>query len=254
MSAEHVRASRGAYADSVTLMQVSAKAQAIAGVRAALVAMATGLNLSLLGDLGLTAPPGVGEHDLLVAIKADDAESLAAALEVVEAGLVARSPGPAPQRLAGCFHLGPPRARSRGRGLASRWCRCPGSMRSPRRWTRLGAGCDVMIFSDNMPVEQEIKLKEHRGRARAARDGTRLRHRDRRRSRPGVRQRRQARAYRARGGVGHGRAAPVVPARRGGVRLQRGTRSLAGATCPLPSAAGRPGSRSRPLMRTPIPN
>ena len=56
LNMRHVEARAGAYADSVTLMQVSAQAQAVPGVRAALVAMATELNLGLLADLGFTAP------------------------------------------------------------------------------------------------------------------------------------------------------------------------------------------------------
>ena len=53
---QHIEARSGAYADSVTLMQVTAKAQAVAGVQAALVAMGTELNLELLAGLGLAAP------------------------------------------------------------------------------------------------------------------------------------------------------------------------------------------------------
>ncbi len=89
MSAEHVEARRGAYADSVTLMRVSAEAQAVAGVRTALVAMGTELNLQLLEALGMRRPAGVGQHDLLVAIRAQDAASLGVAVAVVNDALAA---------------------------------------------------------------------------------------------------------------------------------------------------------------------
>src|SRR5260221_161299 len=113
----HVEARAGAYADSVTLMQVTAQAQAIPGVQAALVAMATDLNLGLLADLGLQPPDRAGPNDMLVAVQADDGESLATALAAVDNALRSR---PADQ--AGAAEQ-PPRttfsaARRAGTGLA----------------------------------------------------------------------------------------------------------------------------------------
>ena len=61
-----------------------------------------------------------------------------------------RRRGPRAARCALCHS----RARTR-----SRWSRCPGRRRSSRRWTPLEAGRDVMVFSDNVPVEQELALK-----------------------------------------------------------------------------------------------
>ena len=58
----------------------------------------------------------------------------------------------------------------------------------------LDAGASVMVFSDNVPVEQEVALKRAADRAWAAGHGPRLRHRRHRRGRPRLRQRRAARA------------------------------------------------------------
>ena len=159
MSAEQVKARPGAYADSVTLMAVSAKAQAVSGVRAAMIAMATELNLALLTELGLTAPPGVGQHDLLVAIRADDAESLRTALDVVDAALAGR--GATGEQSTG--QQAAPRTTSAaiarsGPGIAL--ISVPGRCAFAEAMDALGRDCDVMIFSDNVPVEQEIALKE----------------------------------------------------------------------------------------------
>ncbi|HEX5189131.1 MAG TPA: FdrA family protein [Streptosporangiaceae bacterium] len=155
---EHVEARAGAYADSVTLMQVTAKAQAIDGVRAALVAMGTELNLELLAGLGLAAPDHAGPNDMLVAIAADDGESLASALAVVDGALAAR-----PAEQAGGDAAQPPRTtlsatRRAGPGLAL--ISVPGQHAFAEAADALDAGCDVMIFSDNVPVEQEILLKD----------------------------------------------------------------------------------------------
>lgn len=156
MSAEHVEARPGAYADSVTLMQVSTAARNVADVEAALVAMATDLNLGLLPGMGFEPPPGAGANDLLIAIRARDDSALAAALAAVEAALTAR-----PETGSGVVAL--PRTtgaaiRAAGPGLAL--VSVPGRFAFAEAMDALQAGCDVMIFSDNVPVEQEIRLKD----------------------------------------------------------------------------------------------
>jgi FdrA protein len=161
LTRRHVEARTGAYADSVTLMQISAQVEALDGVHAALVAMATELNLGLLRDLGFDAPTGGGQHDLLVAIGAADDDSLARALAAVDDGLRSR-PSEEGSGSAGPGAVSPrttlSAARRAGPGL------CLISVPGPHAFTEamdaLDAGCDVMIFSDNVPVEQEIILKD----------------------------------------------------------------------------------------------
>ena len=154
----HVEARPGAYADSVTLMQVTATAQAVPGVRAALVAMATELNLGLLAGLGLSAPDGAGQNDMLVAVDAAGDDALTAALDAIDRALRARpeeqSGGPAGQ---------PPRttmSAARQAGAALALISVPGPSAFAEAADALEAGCDVMIFSDNVPVEQEVWLKD----------------------------------------------------------------------------------------------
>lgn len=175
MSVEHVRAHPGGYADSVTLMSVSAQAQAVPGVRAALVAMATELNLDLLAGLGMAAPAGTGPNDLLVAVRADDADALAAALAVIDEAIAGRPGGPgggpgggplggAAAGVADQAATSPPprttasAIRRTGPGLAL--ISVPGQHAYAEALDALLAGSDVMIFSDNVPVEQEIALKD----------------------------------------------------------------------------------------------
>jgi FdrA protein len=155
---QHVEVRSGAYADSVTLMQVSAQAQKVAGVQAALVAMGTELNLDLLAGLGLPAPGQAGPNDMLVAVAAENGESLASALAVIDAALSAR-----PVEEAGGRAEQPPRTtlsavRRSGPGLAL--ISVPGQHAFAEAVDALETGCDVMIFSDNVPVEQEIWLKD----------------------------------------------------------------------------------------------
>ncbi len=158
MNFRHVEARTGAYADSVTLMQISARVQELPGVRAALVAMATDLNLGLLPGLGLPPPAGTGSNDLLVAISADDSGSLASALAMVDDSLAGR-----PASEPGALTWQQPRttasaARQAGPGLVL--ISVPGQHAFAEAIDALYSGCDVMIFSDNVSVEQEIALKD----------------------------------------------------------------------------------------------
>ncbi len=157
-SAEHVEARAGAYADSVTLMQVSAKTRMADGVDAALIAMATDLNLGLLAEMGFQAPAQAGPNDLVIAIRASDAATVRAAVAGVDAALAARPAvrGSAvasrrPRTVAAAVRTGGP-----GLVLIS----VPGRFAFAEAMDALEADCDVMIFSDNMPVEQEIALKD----------------------------------------------------------------------------------------------
>ena len=155
---QHVEVRAGSYADSVTLMQVTAQAQTVAGVQAALVAMGTELNLDLLAGLGLPAPGQAGPNDMLVAVAAEDRAALESALAVIDNALSAR---PAEQAVGQAQQ--PPRttlsaARRSGPGLAL--ISVPGQHAFAEAADALEAGCDVMIFSDNVPVEQEIWLKD----------------------------------------------------------------------------------------------
>jgi FdrA protein len=163
VSVEHVEARPGAYADSVTLMRVSADVQRADGVQAALIAMATELNLDLLQAMGFAPPPDAAPNHLLIAVRASDETALSNAVAAVSTAL---SAGPAAGHnfaIHGTAHASAPRTtaaavRAAGPGLAL--ISVPGRYAFAEAMDALDAGCDVMIFSDNMPVEQEIMLKE----------------------------------------------------------------------------------------------
>jgi FdrA protein len=154
----HIDVRRGAYVDSVTLMRVSQEVQRVDGVDAALIAMATELNLGVLRDLGFDAA-AVGDvtpNDLLVAICAT-ADALPAALERMEAALATRS-APAPDA------MGTPPPRTTGAAAHANDANValisvPGASAFVEAMDALRAGLHVMVFSDNVPVEQEVALK-----------------------------------------------------------------------------------------------
>ena len=154
----HVEVRRGTYHDSVTLLGVSQEVQRVDGVDGALVAMATELNIDVLRDLGFDTG-AVGDatpNDLLVAVRAT-ADALPAALERMDAALHSR---PAP----GSDGWGAPpprttRAAARDSDATVALISVPGAHAFVEAMDALRAGLHVMVFSDNVPVEQEIALK-----------------------------------------------------------------------------------------------
>lgn len=153
----HVELRPGAYADSVTLLQVSRTVQGLAGVAAAQVAMATPLNVDVLTEMGFDVPAEATPNDMVVALRLDDAGALAAALAGVEQALRDAS-----RRESGPAETAPPR--TTGSGLrrtpeSIALISVPGANALVEAMDAVDAGRDVMVFSDNVPVEQEVALK-----------------------------------------------------------------------------------------------
>jgi succinyl-CoA synthetase alpha subunit len=154
-----VQIRRGVYHDSVTLLRVSHAAAAVPGVDAAQVAMATALNLELAAGLGFSVPSDAGPNDLLITVRGADDAAVRAGLAAVEQGLVARvtptggATGVAPARTVRAGAHDHPAA---GVVLLS----VPGPAVLGEALDAIEAGRHVMIFSDNVPVADELTIKE----------------------------------------------------------------------------------------------
>ena len=147
----------GVYRDSVTLLRISQAASDTPGVTAAQVAMATPLNIELAEGLGF-AVAGAGPNDLLITLRGDDAAALAAGMSAVESALNAVPPAAAsgtgvarPRTVRSATAMAPEAAVV----LLS----VPGSSVIGEALDAIAAGRHVMIFSDNVPVDQEVALK-----------------------------------------------------------------------------------------------
>lgn len=155
---DHVELRSGAYADSVTLLQVSRAVQAAPGVVAAQVAMATGLNLEVLAGMGFDVPAS-SPNDMVVALRLDDDADVATALAAVDAALVPARPA------SGASEVAPPRttgsALRRTGPDAVALVSVPGASATVEAMDAVEAGRDVMVFSDNVPVEEEVALKTY---------------------------------------------------------------------------------------------
>jgi FdrA protein len=155
-SRTHVELRSGAYADSVTLMQVSRDVAAIDGVLAAQVAMATPLNVEVLDGMGFQVP-AASPNDMVVALRVQDDDALSRGLAAVDRSLAA-----AVRRPSGPTETAPHRtsaAALRSAPAALVLVSTPGASATVEAMDALDAGADVMLFSDNVPVEEEIALK-----------------------------------------------------------------------------------------------
>jgi succinyl-CoA synthetase alpha subunit len=146
------------YKDSVSLMTVSAKLTATPGVEQASVVMATPANIENLASAGL------GEYearanDLLVVVSGSDhacEEALRLADELLSAKAAAEgnSEAAAVPPLT-CIQMAVARDPSLNLALIS----VPGEYAAAEAMKALRLGMDVMLFSDNVPVERELALK-----------------------------------------------------------------------------------------------
>ena len=150
---------RSAYYDSVTLMQAQQALRAFPGIAEAGVVMGTEANLDLLRQAGLD-PGGLTAtaDDLVVAVRGDTEAYVEAALASVDALLRPRPSGGAvdeayrPRTVSAAVRLLP----AANLSLIS----VPGRFAADVAREALDAGLHVMLFSDNVPVEDEVRLKQ----------------------------------------------------------------------------------------------
>ncbi|HEY1014114.1 MAG TPA: hypothetical protein VGE07_15485 [Herpetosiphonaceae bacterium] len=148
-----------AYHDSVTLMAASQRVAALPGVTQAVLAMGTDHNKELLGEAGLLLPEAAAAapDDLIIALQAVDAAALNRAAEAAEAalaggaGAVASSGGRPARSLRAALRQLP----DANLALVA----VPGAYAAREARQALQAGLHVLLFSDNVSLEDEIDLK-----------------------------------------------------------------------------------------------
>jgi FdrA protein len=130
----------------------------VPGVTRAAVMMGTPQNRALLRDAGLLSADGeqASPTDLVIAVIAEHADAARAAHAAAEVELVARP-------VSRDAHRSRPRTvRSAVRELPDAslaLISVPGLYAAAEAMKALAAGLHVMLFSDNVPVEQEVRLK-----------------------------------------------------------------------------------------------
>lgn len=146
------------YIDSVSLMAISTKANALPGVEQAFCAMGTPMNKEVLDGLGLVNAEieAAGPGDLmLIAITADDADAATVMAQVED--LLVRKPREEGDTEATYRTIDQAAAGRPDANLAV--ISVNGTFAANQAHAALDAGLNVMMFSDNVTVDDEIALK-----------------------------------------------------------------------------------------------
>lgn len=149
------RVEAGRYLDSVALMRVSRRLEALPGIEAAALMIGSPSNKALLRDAALLAADGEKStpNDLIIAVRgAKAADAVQTALEMLLEKKPAGSDGLARARsLAGALELLP----QANLALIS----VPGEFAAYEARKALERGLNALVFSDNVPIEDEAALK-----------------------------------------------------------------------------------------------
>jgi FdrA protein len=156
-----LRIIRNTYRDSVALMQLSAKIAKLEGVRQASVIMATEGNLALLKEAGLLdGQVDASPSDLLAVVQGDEESARESALAELEHALSAvaePASGRAPQAMVPrTIQMGLLEQPDANLALIS----TPGEYAAAEALKALRLGLNVMLFSDNVSVADEVLLKK----------------------------------------------------------------------------------------------
>ncbi|MET8207868.1 acyl-CoA synthetase FdrA [Streptomyces sp. NPDC005373] len=154
------------YADSVALMRAAARLAEPPGVETISLVMGTPANRDVLARSGLLTTPGhdAGPNDLLVAVRGEpDAVDTALALVVDALSGPGEGPGAGPEAGA---DAGPPVRSLVGApaGASLALISTPGPYAAAEALKALRLGMHAFVFSDHVPIEQEVLLKREAAR------------------------------------------------------------------------------------------
>lgn len=151
------------FRDSIQLMRLSEDVKKFDGVSDAVVAMGTETNRHLLQDLGLLGKEGrgAGDGDLVIAVRTREGADPAEVMGRVQR-LVMTPPAGARGKRTTVFHSVKTAMDSLGRANLA-IVSVPGWQAFEPTMELLRNGVNVHLFSDHVPLDQEIKLKSYAG-------------------------------------------------------------------------------------------
>ncbi len=150
---------RNFYRDSVSLMQLSSRLAKLPGMKQASALMASEANLALLREAGLlSGTVDAGPNDILIVLQADNDAALQAGLGEATSAFEQK-----PSTAVGNRREAPPRSLEMGLavmpGANIALISTPGDYAAAEALKALHLGLHVMLFSDNVPVADEVALK-----------------------------------------------------------------------------------------------
>jgi FdrA protein len=147
------------YKDSIHLLKATRTALAIPGVEWAWALMATPANVVTLAKEGFTSGlENASANDLVIAVRAGDAASAKAAITIATEELlgIANRGSAGEKRATADLHTALQQQPATNLAIIS----VPGPYAALEAQKALSAGLHVLLFSDNVPLEDEIALKQ----------------------------------------------------------------------------------------------
>lgn len=150
---------KNAYFDSVTLMSLGSKVKKMEGVSQAVVVMATEMNREILMNVGLgnEETENAGPNDLVLAVEAEGEEALLAAFGEIEEKLAGNQDK---KKNRDSVYKTQEEALKDGVKANLAVISVPGRFAAREAKKALKNNMHVMLFSDNVTVDQERELKE----------------------------------------------------------------------------------------------
>lgn len=150
-----VKVKRGYYRDSIQLLKISEEVKKVPGVIEALIAMGTDTNKELLKILGFPYENvDAGPNDLIIAIGAETENALISAINtaerLLEEGLT--------QGMSG-YYTDLDEALLKNPDISIALISIPGQYVRDIALKLIDRGINLHIFSDNVPIEDEIEIK-----------------------------------------------------------------------------------------------
>ncbi|MGM0523451.1 MAG: acyl-CoA synthetase FdrA [Bacillota bacterium] len=151
---------KNAYHDSVTLMSLSGKVLSKEGVNEAVVSMATVMNKELLDNIGLLTEEAktATENDLIIAVKAENEAALTETMQFIDDALNKKKTSKKTGQEKTAETL--PQALDHLPDANLAIISVPGEYAAREARLALNKGLHVMMFSDNVTIEDERALKE----------------------------------------------------------------------------------------------
>ena len=148
---------KNTYYDSVFLMSVSEEIGRVKGISQVAVLMGTDMNKTVLSDLGLTTPETdeACANDLIIAMDAENKDAIQEGLNRFEQALLGKVASGTMATKYSSLEM----AIKNVRGANLAFISVPGEYAGREAKRALLNGLSVFIFSDNVPLEEEIELK-----------------------------------------------------------------------------------------------
>lgn len=149
---------RNLYQDSVSLMQISAQISALPGIKQASVVMGTSTNLEQLSNAGLGDNVKAGPNDLVIAVMGEE-DICAEALDIAEQRLTSKPEDEDDEGVKTPDIVSIEMALEKVPDANLALISAPGDYAAAEAIKALNLGLNVMMFSDNVSIEQEKAIK-----------------------------------------------------------------------------------------------